>query len=254
MHNRWYTSIPSWRPEELSSKNCVHTCRSIYQLTVDIVIMNEHADRGGIIYRSSRVNSLFRKNHQAPASRVQIGGGSRSILSNVSLLLLCNMCARTNLSFVPSEYGAQHTSEARCNGNVASRTGRRGKERDVSLWDNPPLLGADYGLPAPNMAALLFNVRLMGSSLSRTSLRRITHCTGSWWSQLCSQLGETEPALYASPCYFLSFFSFRFLLYSNRQVFFHDMELYTLVTTPWYISACVILVIDYCIRNFYTRV
>lgn len=61
--------------------------------------------------------------------------------------------------------GSQRSSVAHCNGNVA---GRRGKERDVSLWDNPPLLGADYGLPAPNMAALLFNVRLMGSSLSRS--------------------------------------------------------------------------------------
>lgn len=60
---------------------------------------------------------------------------------------------------------SQRSSEARCNGNVA---GRRGKERDISLWDNPPLLGADYGLPAPNMAALLFNVRLMGGFLSRS--------------------------------------------------------------------------------------
>lgn len=142
-------------------------CRRLSIDTVDIVIANEPADGLPRNYLSVSVGKRLtdRKNRRAPAPRVQIGGASRSILSNVSLPL-CNTCARANLSFVPSVLPSSHrSSEARCNGNVAAR---RGKERDVSLWDNPPLLGVDYGLPAPNMAALLFNVRLMGSFLSRS--------------------------------------------------------------------------------------
>lgn len=119
-----------------------------------------------IIYRSPRVNGLrIVKIAEFWRRECKSAVASRSILSNVSSPL-CNTCARANLSSVPSECRARSApSVARCNGNIA---GRRGKERDVSLWDNPPLLGADYGLPAPNMAALLFNVRLMGSSLSRS--------------------------------------------------------------------------------------
>lgn len=62
---------------------------------------------------------------------------------------------------------ATRVCSARCSGR---RYWQEGEERDVSLWDNPSLLGAYYGVSSPNMAALLFNVRLMGSSWYRISL------------------------------------------------------------------------------------
>ena len=55
MHNPWYTSIPSWRPNVVEEL-CTYV--PIDLSIVDIMIANEHADHGGIIYRSSRVNSL----------------------------------------------------------------------------------------------------------------------------------------------------------------------------------------------------
>lgn len=109
-----------------------------------------------------------------------------------------------------------------------------GQERDVSLWDNPPLLGADYGLPAPNMAALLFNVRLMGSFLSR-SLVATYHALYGLVVVAVGLAVETERDRADSLCsvvlfsflvlfpFVLLFLSFFFLLYSSRQVLFRDM-------------------------------
>lgn len=136
-HDRRCTSIPSWRPALVGQR--VHTCRRLSIDTVDIVIANEHADGLPRNYLSvSAGKRLTDRKNRAPAPRVQIGGASRSILSNVSLPL-CNTCARAKpLVRAIRVPGSHRSSEARCNGNVAAW---RGKERDVSLWDNPPLLG-----------------------------------------------------------------------------------------------------------------
>lgn len=173
---------------------------------------------GGIIYRSPRVNGLRVKIAELLTPRVQIGA-SRSILSNISLPL-CNTCKPLVCAIRVPSFA---TLEARCNGNVA---GRRGKERDVSLWDNPPLLGADYGLPAPNMAALLFNVRLMGSFLSR-SLVATYHAL---YGLVVVAVGFTVERDRAGSSCFVVLVSFFVFLYSSRQVLFCDM--YVLMTSP----------------------
>lgn len=256
-HDHRCASIPSWRPALVGQR--AHTCRRLSIDTVDIVIASEHADGLPRNYLSVSAGKRLtdRKNRRAPAPRVQIGA-SRSILSNVSLPLY-NTCARANLSFVPSEYRACIARPRPvATGTLLPEGGRNETYRCGIILLCSVL---DYGLPAPNMAALLFNVRLMGSFLSRSLVATYRALYGlvvvavgfaverDRAGSLCLVVlfSFFSPPLLLFPfVFFLSFFCA--LFESTGSLLRHAT---VLIITPWYVSVCVAPVVDYSNRNFY---
>jgi len=168
-----------------------------------------------------------RKNHQALASRVQIGGGSRSILSNVSSLLLCNMYARANLSFVPSECGVQRIRPRPvATGTLLAELPEGG--RNETYRCGIILLCSVRTTGCPRLIwRLYYLTRLMGSSLSRSLVATYHALYGLVVIAVVFAVGRDRAD---SLCFavLFSFFFFPFVFFSFyfiRQVLFHDMEL-----------------------------